>query len=132
MEINLGSEKDASENGYIIATKPLTHEEWIDLQPGKMTVFRKGAIAFCGTQCVTEEKILQALRFIRTSPRRVSVSLIATEVSIELGEIDVLIEKLVSRGYIMKDSRDAGEPFDGGSTYYTVLDKRVEIDSLII
>lgn len=41
-EINLEAEKDSSEEGYVIATIPLTDEHWDRIEPSELLVFEKG------------------------------------------------------------------------------------------
>lgn len=45
-EINLAEVKDLTQNGYIIATRPLTDEQWKKFQPGELIVFKHGAIVY--------------------------------------------------------------------------------------
>ncbi|WP_038059377.1 class II glutamine amidotransferase [Thermodesulfovibrio yellowstonii] len=40
-EINLAEEKDPTQHGYIIATKPLTNENWERFKPGELKVFKE-------------------------------------------------------------------------------------------
>jgi len=40
--INLNHEKGRTEKGYIIATEPLSAEDWVSFQPGQLLVFRNG------------------------------------------------------------------------------------------
>ena len=43
---NLDAEKDPRQRGYIIATEALTDEDWLDLPPGELYVFRDGELIF--------------------------------------------------------------------------------------
>jgi glutamine amidotransferase len=45
-EINLAEEKEETQRGFIIATKPLTDERWENFHPGELIVFRDGDIIF--------------------------------------------------------------------------------------
>lgn len=45
-EINLAEEKDLSQQGYIIATQPLTNEHWERFKPGELKVFRDGKMVY--------------------------------------------------------------------------------------
>lgn len=45
-EINLSHEKDPSQKGFIVATRPLTSEAWKRFQPGEFVVFKDGEIVF--------------------------------------------------------------------------------------
>jgi len=44
--INLSEEKDPSQKGYVIATNPLTNEDWQKFDPGELLVFRDGEIIY--------------------------------------------------------------------------------------
>ena len=44
--IDLASEKDPSERGVVIATRPLTDEPWTDLRSGALYVFRDGELVY--------------------------------------------------------------------------------------
>lgn len=45
-EINLGAVKDASQKGYIIATRPLTNENWKRFNRGQLIVFKNGELIY--------------------------------------------------------------------------------------
>jgi len=45
-EINLTEEKAPSQKGFIIATRPLTNEQWEELEPGRLAVIDKGTLVF--------------------------------------------------------------------------------------
>ncbi|MCD6380902.1 MAG: class II glutamine amidotransferase [Candidatus Odinarchaeota archaeon] len=44
--VDLSEEKDPSQRGYIVATHPLTDEEWEKFSPGELIVFKDGDIVF--------------------------------------------------------------------------------------
>lgn len=44
--INLNKEKNPSQRGFIIATKPLTDENWKSFQPGELMVLKNGEIIY--------------------------------------------------------------------------------------
>jgi glutamine amidotransferase len=39
-------EKDPRQRGFVIATRPLTSEDWDDLPPGSLFVFKDGRIVY--------------------------------------------------------------------------------------
>jgi glutamine amidotransferase len=43
-EINLSKQKSPDQRGFIIATEPLTNENWEEFNPGLLTVFKDGEI----------------------------------------------------------------------------------------
>ncbi len=80
---------------------------------------------------ITHEQIMSALRFIRTSPEKVSVFLIANAGGVMMTEVDLLINTLKDKGYIRQDSNDHFGPYDPRTNYYTVPAKRQKIDNLL-
>lgn len=45
-EIDLAEQKAPNQKGFIIATSPLTNEQWIDFNPGSLMIFKDGKIVF--------------------------------------------------------------------------------------
>ncbi len=45
-EINLAEEKRKEQTGYIVATKPLTDENWESFKPGELIVFKDGSMVY--------------------------------------------------------------------------------------
>ena len=45
-EIDLREEKTPDQTGYIIATKPLTNEKWIEFKEGELIVFKDGKMIY--------------------------------------------------------------------------------------
>jgi predicted glutamine amidotransferase len=45
-EIDLAEEKRPDQRGFIIATRPLTDEQWKDLSPGSLSVFKDGRCVY--------------------------------------------------------------------------------------
>jgi predicted glutamine amidotransferase len=45
-EVDLGRTKGSNQNGYVVATRPLTNEEWNGVAGGQLIVFRKGEIVY--------------------------------------------------------------------------------------
>ena len=45
-EVNLSLEKNPHQRGFVIATRPLTSENWTDLPPGSLFVFKDGRIVY--------------------------------------------------------------------------------------
>jgi predicted glutamine amidotransferase len=41
-EVDLAEEKRPDQRGYVVATRPLTDEEWNDISPGSLVVFKDG------------------------------------------------------------------------------------------
>ncbi len=49
LEINLAEEKDPSQRGFIIATRPLTNEEWRAFNKAELKVFKDGELIYPST-----------------------------------------------------------------------------------
>jgi predicted glutamine amidotransferase len=45
-EVDLDEEKRSDQRGFVIATRPLTSEQWYDLTPGALRVFQDGACVY--------------------------------------------------------------------------------------
>ena len=43
-DVDLGQTKDPEQKGYVVATKPLTNEKWMDFSGGQLIVFCKGEV----------------------------------------------------------------------------------------
>ncbi|MGB4681236.1 MAG: class II glutamine amidotransferase [Firmicutes bacterium] len=130
-EIDLSEEKAPSQKGFIIATRPLTDEQWEELEPGRLTVIDKGTLVFPNKEREQQEQLIRILRFIRTAPHRVSIEEIGSNMGLTAAKMKPLIRQLRDDGFIRQDRRDTVEPFSPAATYYTVPGKRTEIDSLI-
>lgn len=45
-EVDLAEQKHPDQRGFVIATRPLTNEQWIDLKSGSLTVFKDGRCVY--------------------------------------------------------------------------------------
>ncbi|HOM87642.1 MAG TPA: class II glutamine amidotransferase [Spirochaetota bacterium] len=137
-EINLAEEKDPSQKGFIVATKPLTNERWENFSPGELIVFKNGNIIFSSSGRNTEqfssplnENEINILRTIRHSPHRLSLKAICEYLGLSCEEIKPQVHSLLCKGFIKQDSRDRVKWDDNDATFYTESSQRAEIDSLI-
>lgn len=125
--VDLAEDKSPIQRGLIITTDPLTDNEyWGKLMPGRLAVIKNG-IPIYG---LPQEQHICALHVIRSAPHRLSIHQISSKMGITLDEVKPLIQHLCGKGFIRQDSRDTVEPFSPAATYYTVPDKRAEIDEL--
>lgn len=131
-EINLREEKKRSQRGVVVATNPLTNEEWKHIAPGELLVIKKGKVLYSSLGREEEvaqpmcEREIEILSLLRAQSERVSVH----EIS-KLGpreEVLSAIESLCSKGFIRQDSRDTVASDDDQATYYTQPSKREKID----
>jgi len=129
--IDLSSEKARDEYGYVVATRPLSDENWVNLEPGTLVIFKKGIIEYSSGGNTPLDKIdLRILKLLRESDHRKSL----TQIELNLGENSQVYKRicnLIYMGYVKQDSRDnIGQPASE-NTYYTIRSKRDEIDLLI-
>ena len=47
-EVDLAEEKHPDQRGYVVATRALTDEPWVDVAPGALVVFRAGELVHGG------------------------------------------------------------------------------------
>ncbi|RMB00050.1 class II glutamine amidotransferase [Hydrogenothermus marinus] len=137
-EINLSEEKEPSQKGFIIATRPLTNERWENFHAGELIVFRNGNIVFSSSNrdakqfsTTLNEIELNILRLLRQSPHRLSFRTICDNVGLSREELLPSIYSLLCKRYIKQDSRDRVKWDHDDATFYTEPSKRSEIDGLI-
>ncbi|MBZ9686804.1 gamma-glutamylcyclotransferase [Clostridium estertheticum] len=80
---------------------------------------------------VSEETMFNALRYIKRQPHAPSLFMIANIVEIKLWDINLLVDSLTTRGLIRQDGRDVVGKYDSDAKYYTVPEKKEEIDLLL-
>ena len=130
-EVNLQELKEPGERGYVIATRPLTDEEWLSFTPGELIAFKNGMIVYRSSMPELSTRELEVLRFIRRSPHRVSLRAIADGCSMPIGEARDAVRRLLSKGLIRQDSRDrVGWSYED-ATFYTNPHIRSRIDQAI-
>ncbi len=139
-DIDLPEVKDPHEKGFIVATQTLTDEQWQSFLPGELIVFRDGAMVYSSDREISEdaevlahENEILVLKVIRCSPGRISYSKIREKLKGKLSETEVryLIRSLLARKYIKQDKRDRVEWHNDSATFYTLPEKRREIDRII-
>ena len=139
-EVNLAEEKDPEQKGFIVATRRLTNENWIEFCPGELKVFKDGIIEFSSanrstSNIITEVSLtstqIDILRFVRRQPYRVNLKYIRESLHLSTDEITEELNILTEKGYIKQDSRDIVSSDNGEATFYTELSKRLEIDEII-
>ena len=130
-EVDLRELKEPGQRGYVVATRPLTDEEWLSFAPGELVVFRGGMIAYRSSMPELSSGELEVLRFIRRSPHRVSLRAIANSCSMLIGEARDAVRRLLSKGLIKQDSRDTVNWSHENVTFYTNPYMRSKIDQTI-
>ncbi|MEL1135043.1 gamma-glutamylcyclotransferase [Desulfitobacterium sp. THU1] len=99
------TKNDPSQNYIEIIRKGL-HETYPENSEWEIEKYLVENGLYCG------EKMLQALHFIRKSPRRCSVFEIMNMVRYKLEKAKRIIEPLVEKGYIKQDSRDTSGEYE--------------------
>lgn len=139
-KINLKEEKDHKQTGFVIATEPLTDEQWIPFQPGELTVFKNGKITYSNnesrmkeeyTQPIINKKELDILKTLRKSQHRMKTKKISQSTDIPKREAIKTIKQLLKKDFITQDTRDNVNIDHEDATFYTNPDKREKIDKII-
>jgi len=131
--INLGNVKSMREEGFIIATNPLTDENWKSFENGELMVFKNGEMIYSNKRLTDLE--LKILKILRDSPHRVSLrniisnlNCLSRNIRYDDSVVKIGIRSLLDKEYIKQDSRDAVDWDDLEATFYTKPEKRAEID----
>ena len=121
-QVRLGEMKMGDEYAAIIATAPLTDEEWTPMRPGTLYVFRGGNLLLTldsrGPRLNLSPREAEALRIVRTSPHSVPLQEIARQLGASAGEAEQIVGLLVAKGLLRGPnplSKGRGEPLQ----YYT-------------
>nr|WP_232216869.1 class II glutamine amidotransferase [Methanohalobium evestigatum] len=130
LEIDLDEEKDDNQTGYVIATKKLTDENWIDFEPGELLVFKNGSLIY-SNKCYIEHPNKnpisierEILAVLRSHSHRVSLNHISQLSSGSIHEVKRAINSLLFDGYIRQDRRDRVSCNHEKATFYTNPIKR--------
>ncbi len=134
-EVRLEELKSQDEYAAIVATEPLTDEEWNPMNPGTLYVFRNGDLLLIVER--SEPKLVldklehEVLRAIRSAPHSVRLEDLARELGITLGEASRATEKPRNKGLIRQHSRDIVPPDHPMARYYTNPELRPLIDKTL-
>lgn len=137
-DIELGDEKDQSQKGFVIATKPLTNEQWVSFPRGELAVFHNGEIIYSSTGMLNIDSNNSSdikkniLRLVRKSPHRVSLEQIVAVLGIQLDQARTAILSLIGEGFLRQDGRDRVPADNSQATYYTETSKRQKIDEILM
>ncbi|NPA62820.1 MAG: class II glutamine amidotransferase [Methanococci archaeon] len=131
--INLGDVKNAREEGFIIATNPLTNENWKSFENGELIVFKNGEMIYSNKRLTDLE--LKILKILRESPHRVSLKKIienlkslSRNIRYDASVVRIGIRSLLNKEYIKQDNRDSVDWHNLEATFYTKPERREEID----
>jgi len=125
LEVDLSSIKGENEVATIIATEKLTAgESWVSLPPNKLMIFKDGLPYLSGEQW-------NILKYVRSSPHRVSIRDISKGVGIDVNEVVRGVIYLSELGMLLQDNRDVVPSTHPDATFYTNPDMRKIIDSIL-
>ena len=134
IEVRLGDIKDPSEEGWIVATRPLTDEPWAAMKPGELMVFSAGKRVFRSTTFATHDRSAEEialLRALRKSPYKASLRQLEMELKQTSNKILVTLNLLFKKGLIRQEKGDGVPAHHPAATFYTVPARKREIDELI-
>jgi len=136
-EVRLEEIKAPNELAALIATKPLTNEDWKPLELNTLYVFHKGdAIMKINASGELEHMLgdieAEILKHVRTSPHSVKLRDISRELRLNVDEAYRVVEKLIAKGFLRQNSRDLVPPSHPEARFYTEPSKREIIDVLIV
>ena len=135
-EVMLGELKAPDEYAAIIATEPLTDEEWNPMTPGTLYVFHNGdlllAVDSNGPRLALDSLEYSALKAIRTAPRSVRLRDLARGLRLPVSEAYRVVEKLRNKNLIKQHSRDTVPADHPMARYYTNPELRPLIDKTLI
>lgn len=109
-EIDLSLRKGADEAAVLVATTKLTNENWVTLRRNEMIVAHSGDILFKiksngELEFFLNEKEKLVLSAIRASPHCIGLSKLESLVNLPRNELLQIVNSLIIRGYLVKDSR---------------------------
>ena len=134
-EVRLGELKAPDEYAAIVATRPLTDEEWVPMIPGTLYAFRNGDLLLTaesnGPRLALGRLEQRVLKAIRTAPHSIRLGDLARELGIALGDTYAVVAKLRNKGLVKQHSRDTVPPNSPMARYYTDPELRPLIDKTL-
>ena len=136
--VDFSEHKIPGQKGFVIATSPLTNENWTSFEGGELIVFKNGEKVYSSSNIVTQRQSeisdldIVVLDHIREQSNRISIEDISANLKISTRLVTKSINFLKENAWIRQDRRDT-RPWDSPySTYYTLRNKREEIDVLVL
>lgn len=134
-EARLEELKAKDEYAAIVATEPLTDEEWNSMNPSTLHVFRNGDLLLIvergKPKLVLDNLEYEVLRAIRSAPHSVKLEDLARELGIALDKAYTVVEKLGNKGLVRQHSRDNVPPDHPTAHYYTSPELRPLVDEIL-
>lgn len=134
-EVRLEELKAPDEYAAIIATRPLTDEEWRPMNLGVLYVFYNGDLLLIVERrvpkLVLDELEQRVLKTIRIAPHSVRLEDLVREYGLTLSKVSQIIKKLRNKGLVKQHSRDNVPPDHPRARYYTNPRLRPLIDKTL-
>ena len=134
-EVMLGELKAPDEYAAIIATEPLTDEEWNPMMQGALYVFHNGDLLLTvnsnGPKLVLDSLEHKALKIIRTALHSVRLGDLARDLGLPISEAYRVAEKLRNKSLIKQHSRDTVTGDHPTARFYTNPELRPLIDKTL-
>ena len=135
-EIRLEELKARNEYAALVATNPLTNEDWVPMEPGTLYVFYNGDILIIinkkGQPKLKLSSIeTETLRYIRSSPHSVALGDLARALGLDPADAYETVDRLKNKGLLRQHSRDTVPPEHPRARYYTNPSLRRLIDEAI-
>ena len=136
-EVRLEEAKASSELAAIVATNPLTDEEWRAFEPNQLYVFHRGDLLLKVDEggepkAAISDVEARVLACVRTSLHSIALKDIAQSLELTFEETQKVVEKLVAKGFLKQHFKDAAPPNSPRARYHTQPQMREIIDKLII
>jgi len=135
--LKLKKEVDPVVQGFVISTDSSSGSNWVQLQKGELIVFSFGEKVFSSHSEYTKEESIKLneneikiLKFIRTTPGRVTLSTIVNNTNLNKVETIRILKNLYKCKLIERDMRYLNWE-DNDSLYYTRIGMRKTIDKLL-
>lgn len=123
-EVDLSELKAEDEVATIVATRELTSEVWIRFPERKLMIFRDGL------PYLSEERLM-ILKYVRSSPHRVSIKNISDRLGMSLEETTASVLELRGMEMLRQDSMDAVPANHPEAAFYTNPNIRNIIDRIL-
>jgi len=136
-EVWLEEIKSPDEYAALIATKPLTNEEWVPLEPNSLYVLGDGSILLKVNnrgklEHMLSETEVEVLRLVRTNPRSVELIRLSRALGLDLNHAYNIVRALIAKGFLRKDRRYLVPMNSPEARFFTEPKRRELIDTVVL
>ncbi len=136
-EVSLGEIKAPDEYAALIATRPLTDEDWRPFELNTLYVFCNGDVIL---KVDAEGRLMHALSstevevlsYIRKSPHSVKLKEVSAGIGLSIDETYEIVRGLVARGFLRQHSKDRVSANHPEARFFTEPSRWEIIDTLIV